>query len=631
MGSGLGGEDVVFFVQDNTKGGLWYLTERQDEARAGKFSPFPRAADALHYAIDMEVDRNEKIRATTTVVFDVVEEGLRVLPILLLPDLRIEEAKFLIERASAESASNREEEAWTDLAVVQEGIDVDNDAAVIFPAGLARGQRVQLRLRYAGDRVLEDRGENNFAVGARLAWYPNLGVFADPATFEMTFRVPAGNEVVAIGERVSQSTASGSAISTWRVETPVQVAGFNYGKFERLERRDDISGVNVEVYTNPGTPTVIRELNAMMNGERLGREMYESSLDQGPSLGKVDTGRLAEAALADGLNSAKVFTTWFGKLPFRRVAITQQSQWTFGQSWPSLIFMPYVSFLDGTQRSRLGLGLGAKQFVDVVGHHEFAHQWWGHLLGWHSYRDQWLSEGFAEFSAALALQYTVGGRAYDAFWKNARARIVTRTPGNVFAPWEAGAVSDGFRSGTPRTPSASFALIYEKGGYVVHMLRLLMRDPLAEDPDQRFIAMMKDFTATHGGKNPSTEDFQRIVERHWPKDLELAGDDPKGRADWFFRQWVHGWELPRYSSKLTIENAGADGFRIQGKADQLDVPPSFRMRVPIDVEVEKDIWQTAGWVTLVGAQSVDVDLNLLLEKKPRRALINGRGIVLARD
>src|SRR5260370_12502148 len=43
-------------------------------------------------------------------------------------------------------------------------------------------------------------------------------------------------------------------------------------------------------------------------------------------------------------------------------------------------------------------------FVQEVTPHEVAHQWWGHMVGWASFHDQWLSEGFAEFSAGLFFQ-----------------------------------------------------------------------------------------------------------------------------------------------------------------------------------------------------------------------------------
>ena len=174
--------------------------------------------------------------------------------------------------------------------------------------------------------------------------------------------------------------------------------------------------------------------------------------------------------MADGLNSARLFTTWFGPLPETTVAITQQSNWFFGQSWPSLIFLPYLAFLDGTQRQRLGL-TQAKDFVDQVGYHEFAHQWWGHLVGAATYRDEWLEEGFAEFSAALAVQHTQGWDGYHDFWRSARKNIFGKYPGNMISHDKVGPISQGWRLGTAHTRSAPQAMIYSKGAYVLHMLR----------------------------------------------------------------------------------------------------------------------------------------------------------------
>jgi hypothetical protein len=84
-------------------------------------------------------------------------------------------------------------------------------------------------------------------------------------------------------------------------------------------------------------------------------------------------------AIVDGFNTARVGKAFFGPLPVKRVAITQQSQWAFGQSWPQLIYMPYLAVLSSTARVQLGI-LDANQFVNQVGPHEFAHQYWGHTV-----------------------------------------------------------------------------------------------------------------------------------------------------------------------------------------------------------------------------------------------------------
>ena len=450
--------------------------------------------------------------------------------------------------------------------------------------------------------MLRNVGGKTFVVGARESWYPNLGVFSDPAKFELVYRIPTGFDVVSVGRKVEERTEGKQRISVWRTETPVQVAGFNYGKFERLERKDDVSGIQVEVFTGEDHP------------------------DLGEEVGLVSASRLADSAAVDGLNSARIFTTYFGALPQTHVAITQQAQWSFGQSWPSLIFLPYMSFLTSTQRAALGL-FRATDFINQVGFHEFAHQWWGHLVGAATYRDEWLEEGFSEFSAALAVQHTQGWGGYNDFWRNARKFIFAKYPGNAIPHDKAGPISQGWRLGTAHTRSAPQAMIYSKGGYVLHMLRTQMWDQKSKTPDANFIALMKDFTATYAGKSATTADFQRVVERHMVPTLNLTGD---GKMDWFFNQWVYGMDVPRYVSDLKVEKAG-DEYRIHGQVTQQGVGKTFRALVPVQVELGKNEIARIGAIGMTGEATVPIDVKLKLPKEPRRVLINAYGEVLARD
>jgi len=56
-----------------------------------------------------------------------------------------------------------------------------------------------------------------------------------------------------------------------------------------------------------------------------------------------------------------------------------------------------------------------------------AHQWWGHAVGWASYHDQWLSEGFADFSAGLFLQQMQKDQGpSQKYWENARKMILEK-------------------------------------------------------------------------------------------------------------------------------------------------------------------------------------------------------------
>ena len=620
----LGGEDSVFFVADENRGGVWYLCDQKGEVERKRSMPEKRLTEALDYKVETSVAKDADVSGTTTIRFQPLVAGLRVLPIHLLPKLRLSEAVFAVDSP---------EPAWKPAAIIQEDDEDDGDAAVVLPEPPAKGATALLRLTYQGDEVLVDAGEKNFVVGARESWYPNLGVFSDSATFELAYKIPLGNEIVSVGRQVESRAEGKQTVTVWKTDHPVQVAGFNYGKFKKLERTDETSGIAVEVYTNPGTPDIIREINAALRAGagsevvEAGDEVYVSG---GATLGTMNTSRLAESALVDGINSARIFTTYFGPLPQRHVAITQQSQWGFGQSWPSLIFMPYLSFLTGTQRSQvLGIqGTGVTDFVDQVGYHEFAHQWWGHLVGAATFHDQWIEEGFSEFSAGLAVQHAKGMAEYDRFWRERRKDILDKFPGNAVAHNDAGPITMGWRLFTQRSPSAYPAVVYSKGGYVIHMLRMMMWDGSSQTPDARFIAMMQDFTKTYGGKVATTADFQRVVEKHMTANMNATGD---GKMDWFFNQWVYGTEVPRYKQDLKVTPGEGGKYRISGSITQEGVSKGFRALVPIYVEFSKTESARIGILPFVGEATVPVDVQIALPKKPKRALINARGEVLARE
>jgi hypothetical protein len=225
ISSRLGGEDTVFWVPNSDAAGIWYLCDRVDEVVRRQPTPERRLADSLDYRIETEVERDADIVGQATIRFVPLVEGLRVLPVGLLPKLRIGDASYAVEAAGAEPA-------WKPLAWVQEDAKEDGDAAVVFPEPLPEGATVRLRLAYKGNEVLQNVGGKSFVVSARESWYPNLGIFSDPAKFELVYRIPANLDVVSVGRKVEERTEGKQRISVWRSEVPIQVAGFNYGTFD---------------------------------------------------------------------------------------------------------------------------------------------------------------------------------------------------------------------------------------------------------------------------------------------------------------------------------------------------------------------------------------------------------------
>ena len=618
-----GNENAGLWMVPEFDRGFWYLAPRKGAPAA------PRAASAEHYTIESTISENTRLAGTTTIRVRVDAADLRVLSLQLFDKLRLTEAAV----APADS------DTWTPVAFIQEKDEEDSDPAVVFPSAQPAGSVLRLRLRYDGKDVLRDMGEGTFAVGARQDWYPNLGAFRELSTFDLTYRIPKGRQVVSVGEKVSDKADGAAQVSVWTAARPIRVAGFNYGNFRRLDNDDKESGMRIEVFTNPGTPDLVQEINLALRSRGVPRpspggnppraDAENTWIAAGLQSLQMDTESFARGAMADALNSARVFTAYFGPIPEKHVAITQQAQWFFGQSWPSLIFLPYLAALDGTQRRELGLGgSSTTDFVDLVGPHEVAHQWWGHCVDGQSYRDTWLSEGFAEFSASLVMQRTLPPKRLSDYWERSRKRILDKPPGSTVSNDQAGPLTLGTRLLTRQTPLAYSAIVYLKGAYVLHMLRMLMWDPRGRPPDAAFITMMKDFLQSYAGKNASTRDFQTVLERHMTPTMDVAKD---GKMDWFFRQWVDGTDIPRYVVKVDVQSVGGDQYKLSGNVSQEAVRPDFLGFLPLYLEYDGGDVQRLAVVTLVGNHSTPVEGTIRLSRRPKRVIANAMHDVLARD
>ncbi|HKO54384.1 MAG TPA: M1 family aminopeptidase, partial [Thermoanaerobaculia bacterium] len=616
-----GNEQTMMYVSDEMKGGIWYSSHLRSEVEKGRAAVIPPLADASRYAVETTIAPNTEVSGTTVVTVT-PSSDLRLLPLNLAAKLRLQEAAY------SPAAANPP--AWTSISFVQEDEKDDADAAVIFPAAVKAGQPILVKLLYKGGKdVLTDAGDGNYTVGARTSWYPNFGTFDDLADYELKFHVPQKNQIVAVGKEMENRVEGEQRISVWRSSHPLRVAGFNYGRFKKLSTSDKESGMTVDVYTNTGTPSIINDINRYLeatNGRTMSENEYESLAPSGPTHISVDAASLAQSAMADGVNTARTGNFYFGALPDKTVSITQQSQWFFGQSWPSLVYLPYLAFLDGTTRMTLGLQ-GAKDFVDAVGPHEMAHQWWGHEVGWRSYRDQWLSEGFAHFTAGLVLQQSGGWKTYNGFWEKLRRHIIEKPRGASRANDQSGPISQGWRVGTWQNWEAADAMVYAKGAYVLHMLRMQMWDASKKNPDEEFANMMRDFVATYSGKNPGTADFQRIVEKHLTPQLRLTTD---GKVNWFFNQWVYGMAIPRYASKFAVTDAGGGKYRISGTITQSEVPNDFAVVMPLYLQFDKQTIIRFGATAIVGNATKEVNVELALPRKPQAVAINVNHDVLAR-
>jgi hypothetical protein len=597
-------EEVLLFSYGETDGGFWTAFHRLEEYQKGTASSAEdhRLIDITHHEIDGTI-KGAHLSATDRFTFRSLVPG-RVVLLNLYRTLRV---------------SRVEDEQGRDLNFIQEGKDEDSDFGIIMPQSLEAGKSYTLRVTYDGGDALRDSGGGNFILIPRSTWYPNNAgtQFGDRAIFDMTFRYPKGNMFVGTGAPTGPETREGDlSVANWSSgTTELAVSGFNYGRFKRKEIADKDTGYNIEFYANEEVPDELKRIQmAIEQAQSQGIQTYTT-------LGAISTTKMADSALADAQNSTRIYNSFFGKLPFSRVAMTQQPAGFFGQAWPTLVFMPYTAFIDETQRAQLmGVRGGTDNFWRYVGPHEIAHQWWGHTVGWDSYHDQWMSEGFAEFSASLYVQYVRKDTSkFIDFWENQRNLIVDASPATKGRkPYTVGPVTQGYRLNNGKTGGVARFLIYPKGAYILHMIRMMMHDE--QSGDARFRAMMKDFVQSNFNKDISTEDFKAAVEKHITRDMDLTRN---GRMDWFFNEWVYGTEMPSYRFDYQI---GKDGT-LSGKITQSGVSKEFAMLVPLYVDFGKG-WVKLGMAVMAGNTSIDIS-NLKLPATAKKVAICALNDVLA--
>ena len=178
--------------------------------------------------------------------------------------------------------------------------------------------------------------------------------------------------------------------------------------------------------------------------------------------------------------------------------------------------------------------------------HELAHQWWGQAVGWRNYHEQWLSESFSQYFAALYAQHRLGDQAF--------ADMMGRMEKWAINQSDQGPVSLGYRLGHIRSDSRVFrALVYDKGAVVLHMLRRLVGD-------EAFFRGLRRFYQTSRFTNVGTEEFRDAMEAETGRPLTQ-----------FFDRWIYGSALPRL--KFRYETLGPQlVLHAEQVGDLFDVP-----------------------------------------------------------
>ena len=509
--------------------------------------------DIAKTEMDVVIDAKNEISVRADLDFVCFVPGIRLAPLELVPTLRVEHAVL---------------NAGDTCLVIQEGAKADGQLWLVFPEELEKDVTYTLTITYSGGGIIEDIGGDNFAIMARTSWFPSFYTNpTDPRRFVMKFAVPSKMTLLATGELNKAWVQFDTSYTTWDSRDKHDFAGFNYGKFSVVTEKS--RKCKIDCYTNVKLADALLRIRILL-------EQYkelQAALMMLPH--ELTTDRIGKNAAIESRNAYEVYCHFFGEIPIREIKVSQQPQMSFAQSWPTLIYLPFTAFWDSSIKERLGLLSGevAVMSYETIASHEIAHQWWGNTVMHDSYHDEWLIEGFATYSSALYLQATEGTDRFKDYMNIQRRQVLAKAEKDG-SHSDLGPIWLGQRLNSLDFPNGR-RLIYAKGAYVLHMLRMLLFD-YEKKSDERFIDMMRDYVATYRGRVVTTYDLQVMVEKHFDQDM-----------DWFFSQWVYGTEIPVYGFRYDVEEIDGE-YYLTIYARQSGVSPSFRMPVPFLVNFEKE-------------------------------------------
>jgi hypothetical protein len=491
-------------------------------------------------------------------------------------------------------------ESGMPLDFVQEDKKLDPQFGVILPAASKAGDTLRLLTVYSGKDAVRADGNDTYYLmpGARETWYPSgQGGFGDFVNFHMTFHIPKQLQIVATGKQVSLTPESGGMMkAVWESGAPIPVAGFNLGDFKSSGVKTP-QGFGVDAYADTGLP-----------------DMY-APLEKSGVLGTLTTTTALKGEVSQGAAAIQIYSDFFGKLPYDHVALTEQTACNYGQSWPMLVYLPICGLWDQTIQQMVGLD-PQNSYWKVVTPHEVAHQWWGQMVGFNSYRDQWMSEGFAQFSAGVFLLYTRPNMDdYRAFWKEQQKNLLQKNAEGK-RPIDVGALTMGYRVANEKTGNIYQLLIYSKGAYVLHMLEMAYWTPQGQET--AFKRSMQQFVTDYAGKAATTEDWKASMEKTMPKSLDLRGD---GKLDWFFNEYVYGTELPHYTMSADFTVGADGGTSAHMKLAQSNVSKDFVMPVPVYLQMQNGTTVRIANVVVHGTDTIDHSFQLGKLPSPAKAML----------
>ncbi len=288
------------------------------------------------------------------------------------------------------------------------------------------------------------------------------------------------------------------------------------------------------------------------------------------------------------------FNELIAPFPYEKLALVVGATRFGGMENASAIVLTGGLFSTAVDASPLSPHFKIRRGLIELMAHEIAHQWFGDSVAVKTWADLWLSEGFADYFEAVFVERYDGP---EAFRENMRRAAETYFN---YAQKRRAPIYDTETEDLFKLLNANN---YQKGKWVLHMLRGLMGD-------DAFFKGIRAYYRAHEHGTASTEDLRAALE-------QASGQNLKE----FFLRWVYAaghpryvatwsWQATRGSGELTIRlmqtqedaafltpltvevvlrNGATQRAKLMptGKQTVLRLPLS---REPADVRIDPDEW-----------------------------------------
>ncbi len=421
---------------------------------------------------------------------------------------------------------------------------IDNKDETLFiklPKVYDLNQIINLQIKYEGRFLKKFVGQT--VVENSIGWYPKFS-YKEKSHFDITASYPKNMKFAFIGNNYETVISGDNEISKWRTEYPIRNASFCLG-----------------LYRTDSTLTRYGDFVKMF----------------------YNNGKYKDETLEEAKLSIEFYSRLFGRLPLDTLYVSEVMSGG-GEAFPGMIHITSYAFQVGSKNTSIG------QLVP----HEVAHQWWGISCDFESYRDQWLSEGFAEYSSLMYVQAV--NKDFKHFMKlldEYKKEIVNVRKSFISDGKKAGLIGLGYRNNSSQTSEDYGLIIYKKGAWVIHMIRNLLFDFDKMNEDV-FMDLLRKTYSIYQHKSLTTDAFCKMLENQLGLEFK-----------WFFDQWVNTNHIPHYNYAYKLDKIEGK-YILKFKVKQENVPADFKMIVPISLKNDdKTFYHLRSFVT--GSNTIEFE------------------------